>query len=100
MAQRQSKAARIVLDSLPPLPLDGTHWQAVVRAMNLSPRQAEIVELILRDATTQQIEAVLGIKAPTIKMQRERIAARTGTRGRMQLAMHVLALSHEVSAAT
>jgi DNA-binding CsgD family transcriptional regulator len=79
-----------------PRPFDDAHWAAVFKVMGLSPRQSEIVELTLRDATTKQIEVVLGIKAPTIKEQRERIAVRTGTRGRMQLAMHVLAISHQV----
>jgi DNA-binding CsgD family transcriptional regulator len=96
MVDRKSNAAKSVLDSLIPLPLDDAHWNAVVKAMHLSPRQAEIVKLVLRDATTKQIEVVLGIKAPTIKEQRERIAVRTGTRGRMRLAMHVLAISHQV----
>jgi DNA-binding CsgD family transcriptional regulator len=96
MVGQQSKAARKVLDSLQPLPLNDAHWHAVFEAMRLSPRQAEITKLVLQGATTRQIEIVVGIKGPTIKEQLNRIAVRTGTRGRMQLAMHVLCVSHEV----
>jgi DNA-binding CsgD family transcriptional regulator len=96
MIEPRSQAAKIVLDSLPRLPLDDAHWRAIFKAMRVRGRHAEIVELTLRDATAKEIEVVLGIKGPTIKTHRERIKQKTGTRWRMQLAMRVLAISHQV----
>jgi len=96
MARRIAKPATDLFDSLPPLPLDADHWQAVFEAMRLSPQQARIVELILRSAGYKEISAALGIAEPTLKTYLQRVFARTGTCGRMQLAMHALAVSHEV----
>jgi DNA-binding CsgD family transcriptional regulator len=83
-------------NNLLPLPLDKSLWEAVVKALRLSRRQIEILELTLRDAGDKQITATLGISPSTLKTQRQRIAGRTGARSRMQLAMRVLAVSHEV----
>lgn len=96
MAHRLTEPATDVVESLPPLPLDGDHWQAIFKAMRLSPQQARIVELILRSAGHKQIAAAMRIAEPTLKTYLQRIFARTGTRGPMQLAMHALAVSHEV----
>ena len=68
----------------------------MILQIGLSPRQVRIVELVLCDYSTKEIARILRIGVPTIKTQLDRISARTGTRGRMQLAMHVLRLSHEV----
>jgi DNA-binding NarL/FixJ family response regulator len=84
------------LDTFPPLPLDDDHWRAIVEAMQLSPQQAKIVELVLRGLCDKQIAAAMGISEPTIRTYLQRISARTQTRGRMALAMRVLAVSHEV----
>jgi DNA-binding NarL/FixJ family response regulator len=84
--------------SPPPLPLDADHWTAVAEAMELSSQQARIVELVLCDHSTKEIGRILQIGEATVKTYLDRIAARTGTRGRMQLAMHVLRVSHEVAA--
>jgi len=97
MAQHREHAAARTLESLPPLPLDDLLWSAVVKAMRLSPTQAKIVELTLRDACNKQIAAALQMSLPTLRTHQDRIAARTGTHGRMQLAMCVLAHSHEVN---
>lgn len=87
-----------VLDDLPDLPLDAAQWQAIVEALGLSARQADIAELVLRGACDKQIATVLGIRATTLRTYRERIAARTSTRNRMELAMKVLAMSHQLTA--
>jgi DNA-binding NarL/FixJ family response regulator len=84
------------LGAFPPLPLDDDHWRAIVQAIQLSPQQARIVELVLRGLCDKQIAAAMGISEPTIRTYLQRISARTHTRGRMELAMRVLAVSHEV----
>ncbi len=72
------------------------HWQAIVQALGLSSRQAEVTELVLRGACDKEIARMLSITEPTLRTYRERIAARTSTKNRMELAMRVLAVSHEV----
>jgi len=95
MAGLSELSARI-LAAAPPLPLAADHWQAVVEIMGLSAQQARITELILRDLSDKQIALVLGISESTVETHKERIRYRTGARGRMQLAMQVLAISHQV----
>ena len=85
------------LETFPPLPLDDGHWRAIVHAMQLSPQQAKIVELVLRGLCDKQIAVAMGISEPTIRTYLQRISERTQTRGRMALAMRVLAVSHQVN---
>ncbi len=96
MSTRPPRDADRGIEALPPLPLDAAHWQAVCEAMQLSSQQAKVVELVLRSASRKQIAATLGITEPTLKTYLDRVASRTGTRGPMQLAMRVLAISHQV----
>ena len=86
----------LLLASCPPLPLHAEHWQATIAAMGLSDQQAKVVELVLRDLGDKEIAVVMGLGEGTVKDYLKRIYRRTGMRGRMQLAMHVLALSHQV----
>ncbi len=95
MAPPSEISAQILAKALP-LPLEADLWESVVQAMKLSSRQARIVELILRDLSDKQIALVLGISESTIETHKERIRLRTGARGRMQLAMQVLAVSHQI----
>lgn len=99
MVQRRTRSAAKLHDVLPPLPVNERLLQATLKALHLSPTQAKIVEWILRDASNRQIAAELGISESTLKTHQQRISARTGTRGRMQLAMRVMATSHQVASA-
>lgn len=80
----------------PPLPINRELWRSVVEAVGLPPQQARIVELVLRGMCDKQIAATLGIAEPTLRTYLSRIFARTGTRGRMELALHVLGVSHAI----
>jgi DNA-binding NarL/FixJ family response regulator len=81
----------------PPLPLDAEKWAAVATAMGLSRQQTRVAELVLCDRSTKQIARAMKIGGRTVKTHLERIGERVGTRGRMQLAMRVLAVSHELA---
>jgi DNA-binding NarL/FixJ family response regulator len=94
---RSTKIVADYLASFPPLPLDDGHWQAIVAEMQLSQQQAKIVELVLRGLCDKQIAAAMGISEPTIRTYLLRISAKTRTRGRMELAMRVMAVSHQVA---
>lgn len=91
-----SDLASGILNAAPPLPLTTTHWQAIVKTIGLSPRQAHIIELMLRDLTDQQIALVLGISKSTIETHKRRIHQHTSTRGRMALARLVLQVAIQV----
>lgn len=91
-----SELSAQILENALPFPLEAHLWESVVQTMKLSSRQARIVELILRDLSDKQIAIVLGISESTIETHKERIRLRTGARGRMQLAMQVMAVSHQL----
>lgn len=93
---RRAGDAGAARDALPGLPLDSEHWEAIFLSLGLSEQQTRIVELVLRDQSVKQIARIMGITVPTVKTYLQRIGARTGTCGRMQLAMHVLGISHAV----
>src|SRR5580658_2192099 len=75
------------LTDAPLLPLHRDHWQAIYLALHLSPKQAQVVELVLRGLCDKQIAQAMGIGEPTVRTYLDRISARTRTRGRMELAM-------------
>jgi DNA-binding CsgD family transcriptional regulator len=97
MGKRPNLPVSDPTDALQSLPLDAANWRAICAAMRLSPMQSKIVELTLRDACDKQIASILGISDGTLKTHQKRISFRTATRGRMQLAMRVLAVSHEIA---
>lgn len=100
MAQAPSSdLARTILAAAPPLPLTPDHWQAIVQTIGLSPRQARIIELMLRDLTDQQIALVLGISESTIETHKLRIRNRTGSSSRVRLAMLVLEIALRIPTA-
>jgi len=98
MTRRSEKPVRDRGGAFPPIPLSPDHWQAVVDAMQLSPQEARVVELVIRGACEKQVSAALGIGVPTIRTYLTRVAAKTGTHGRMELALYVLGVSHQVIA--
>lgn len=96
MARRSAKAVKNRDDSLPVLPLDEAHWQAIVNAMGLSKRQAQIAELLERGAQHKEIAAVLGIGISTIRQQQERLLHKIGASRPSELHLHILRVSHHV----
>ncbi len=68
----------------------------MVKEMKLSSRQAEILELIVRGASLRAVSSRLEISISTIRTQQARIFEKTGTTGRGELLLYVLALSHRV----
>lgn len=81
---------------LPPLPVNDQHWQAIAAALGLPKRHARIVELVLRDVPNPQIASEFDIEESTVRTYLDRIWTRTGTRGRMPLAMKIWAVSLEL----
>lgn len=95
-ARGDAKPALTTIEHLPPLPLDVELLAAVFRKLGLSSQQCRIVEMVLRDQSDKQIAVRLKLAEPTVRTYLDRIGVKAGTRGRMQLAMRVMAVSHEV----
>lgn len=70
--------------------------QQVLVKLRLTGRLARIVELTLNDLTDIEIANELQISQWTVESHRQRINLRLGVRGRMQLAMRIMAASHEI----
>lgn len=88
---RHSKESAAILAAAPPLPLSPCQWREVARELDLSDREADVAELVLRDLCNKQIATVLGISKKTVEEYLSyRIPKKTGTNGRMQLSMRVL----------
>ena len=96
MPRHAKKPATILDSTLPALPLASDHWDAIVQAMGLSPRQAEIAALMARGAQLNEMADLLDLAVSTIRTQQERIYAKTGARGRGELLILILDLSHRV----
>lgn len=96
MARQPKKTAATHSHSAPALPIEESHWKAIVAVLELSSQQAKVVELMLRGLGDKQIAAEIGISEPTLRTYQSRIAARTRTRGRMELAMRVMETSRQV----
>lgn len=94
---KPSDHAAAILAAAPPLPLSARQWEVIVKAMRLSKREATVAELVLRDLGNKEIAAVMGISHKTVGTYLDtRIPKKTGARGRMQLATHVLAVALRV----
>ena len=66
--------------------------------MKLSKQHVLVVESVLRGLSDKQIETVMDIRHSTLRTYFERIAYRTGLRGRSAILRHVLTLSHQITA--
>lgn len=96
MGKPRNGTAEKILQSLPPLPLTDGQWQAVFDALGISGQQSAVAKLMLRDASNSEIATILGISDGSVKQYQQRLSRRTGANSRMQLAMRVLAVSHEI----
>jgi len=79
------------------MPLEPDHWLAIVKAMRLSPREADVAALKVRGAQVKEIAALLGIEVTTVRCFQDRICAKTGIR-RHEFHAYILRVSHEVKA--
>ncbi len=95
MARRKVNHADSDSAPLPPPPLDAEHWQAVVNAMRLSPREAQVADLKIRGAQLKQMAMLLGMEVTSVRAFQDRICAKAGIR-RHEFFAHVLRVSHEV----
>jgi DNA-binding NarL/FixJ family response regulator len=79
--------------TLPPLPLEPTALARAARALELSPQQARIVELLLRGLRDKQIAKEMGLGVPTVRTYLGRIFLRVGVQDRVELILRVFAVA-------
>lgn len=89
MVSHKTSPADVRSEILRPSPFGRAEWRWVVEALELSPQQARIVELIVRGAGDKQIAAALGLSKYTVRTYLSRIFARLGVRDRVELVVHV-----------
>ncbi len=79
--------------ALPEQPMRPELWREVTTRLNLSPRQARLVELLLLGLQDKDIIDELGIKLPTLRTHLDRLCRRVGARGRVQLVVRIMAIA-------
>lgn len=72
---------------------------AALRGLGLSPREAEVLQLLAHGRDTQAVCAQMGISPRTVHKHTERIHAKLGTHDRAQAIATALAAEHDVERA-
>jgi DNA-binding NarL/FixJ family response regulator len=85
--------------TLRPLPMDPCVWTGVKAALELSPQQARIVELLLRGMRDKQIAVAMELRVPTIRTYLNRIFKRLGVQDRLELVVRVFVTAQELRGA-
>ena len=95
MSHRRVGTVASADDKLPPLPLDAFTWRSIANSMGLSPQQARIVELILRNQQDKAIAASMKLSVATVRTYLRRIFDRVGVEDRLSLILHIFALAQQ-----
>lgn len=73
--------------ALPLLAAD--EWAIVVETLALTPRQAQVVQLILQAKKDKQIAVEMGVDFWTVRTHLRRIFDRIGAADRVELVLHI-----------
>jgi DNA-binding CsgD family transcriptional regulator len=82
--------------AMPPKLFGPDEWQRIVRALEFSPREAEITALVLHGMKDDAIARELGIKKPTVRTHLRKIFQSLGVDSRLGLALRVFATSRDI----
>lgn len=74
-------------------PLDQDEWEAIARRLELTPRQTEVVGLILHGKRDKQIATELGLSVRTVREHLSHLFERLGVNDRMELVLHIFSAS-------
>ncbi len=77
--------------------LSESEWRGVVRVMALTPRQADIVRLLLCGKRDKQIASSLKIGLPTVRTHLRILYAAHGLDDRVELVIRAFAIARETS---
>ncbi|MBX9791042.1 MAG: helix-turn-helix transcriptional regulator [Pirellulales bacterium] len=84
-------------DATRPPFLDQEEWRSIVVALLLSPRQAEVVGLVMQSKTDKEIAATLGISKRTVRTHLDESKSRLDAMDRVGLACRVFETFRQVS---
>ena len=73
--------------------MDERLWQTLSPMLGLSPKQTDIVKLVLSGLENEEIAAVMGNKTSTIRVHLKAIYARTDCKNRVSLILKVFRLA-------
>lgn len=76
---------------------DNREWSLIVRALNLSPRKAEIVALILQDFKDEAIADALQVSKPTVRSHIGQLLRQCKAASRVGLVVEVFATFRQVA---
>jgi DNA-binding NarL/FixJ family response regulator len=86
----------MAVTDLPSLPLPTDKLASIVAKLDLSPQQARVVELILRNCCDKEIAAAMQLKVSTVRTYLSRLFARLGVENRVALVLKIFLESHAV----
>jgi DNA-binding CsgD family transcriptional regulator len=75
--------------------LTAEEWAYVVRSLDLSPQQANVVRLMLDGHQDKEIAVTLDLTVPTVRTYLARTYDRAQVKGRVQLTVRVFSLARE-----
>ncbi len=64
-------------------------WDILVNELSLSPRQSEVIYLLLNDHSDKQIARALEIAVPTVRTHLSRLFSRFKLQDRHELILHI-----------
>jgi DNA-binding CsgD family transcriptional regulator len=76
--------------------LSPEEWRSIVATLLLSPRQAEVVGLVMRSKTDKEIAAILGISKRTVRTHLDESKSRLDAIDRVGLACRVFEAFRQV----
>lgn len=71
-----------------------SEWATIIKTIGLSPRETDVIKLILMGCTDKQIATSLGMSVNTVRTHLRHAFLRLGLSGRMELAMYIFGLIH------
>jgi DNA-binding NarL/FixJ family response regulator len=66
-----------------------SEWSELINKLDLSPRQAEVIQRILSGFSDKQIALDLRIAVPTVRTHLNRVFLRLGVQDRTEVVLHV-----------
>jgi DNA-binding CsgD family transcriptional regulator len=80
--------------TLPPLPIPEEQFTLIARKMDLSPQQARVVALILRNCSDKEIAMEMQLKVSTVRTYLGRLFSRLGVQNRLGVVLKIVAVLH------
>jgi DNA-binding CsgD family transcriptional regulator len=84
-------------DGFLPSLFSSSEWRQITKALQLSGRQSEVADLVVRGLRDKEIMARLKMKKPTVRQHVKDIFGRVGANHRMEVSYCVFAMFRRIS---